>query len=139
VTDWFTTSLRAAGVDPPSDRVIDGVGQLEWLGGEADASAREGYVCWIGPEIYGVKWRNVKLVLVAQMCTLDAASKLPTPRLINLTTDPQEREAVSPPYLHTSVATHFDRLIGAFEASTKREPAIPRGAPLEHVPTLPAN
>jgi arylsulfatase len=138
VTDWFTTILRAAGIDPPSDRVIDGVDQLDWLTGEAGASAREGYVYWMGPEIYGVKWRTFKLVLVAQMYMQDAAAKLPTPRLINLTTDPQEREAVALPHLHTWVATHVMRLIGTFQASTKREPPIPMGAPLEHVPTPPA-
>jgi arylsulfatase len=92
VTDWFTTMLRAAGVEPPSDRVIDGVDQLDWLSGTADASSRDGYVYWMGPEIYGVKWRNFKLVLVALMYMQDAAAKLPTPRLINLTVDPQERE-----------------------------------------------
>jgi arylsulfatase len=48
--------------------------------------------------------------------------------------DPQEREAVPLPHLHTWVATHVNRLVGAFQASTKREPPIPMGAPLEHVP-----
>jgi arylsulfatase len=84
-----------------------------------------------------VKW-NFKPVLVAQMHMQDAAAKLPTPRLINLTTDPQEREPVPLPYLHSWVAAHINRLIGAFQASTKQEPPIPMGAPLEHVPTNPA-
>jgi arylsulfatase len=119
--------------------VIDGLDQLDWLSGNADASAREGYVYWMGPEIYGVKWRTFKLVLVAQMHMQDAASKLPTPRLINLTTDPQEREPVALPHLHTWVATHVNRLLGAFQASMKSEPPIPMGAPLEHVPTSPAD
>ena len=134
VTDWFTTILHAADVEPPTDRVIDGIDQLDWLGGKTEASSREGYVYWMGPEIYGVKWRNFKLVLVAQMHLQDAAAKLPTPRLINLTVDPQEREAVPLPHLHTWVASHVMKLIGGFQASTKREPPIPMGAPLEHVP-----
>ena len=33
VTDWFTTILHAAGVNEPTDRVIDGVDQLDWLAG----------------------------------------------------------------------------------------------------------
>jgi arylsulfatase len=139
VTDWFTTMLQAAGVEPPSDRVIDGLDQLDWLGGKAEASAREGYVYWMGPEIYGVKWRNFKLVLVAQMHMQDAAAKLPTPRLINLTTDPQEREAVPLPHLHTWVASHVMRLIGGFQASANKEPPIPMGAPLDHVPKPPSD
>ena len=55
VTDWFTTLLRAAGVSPPSDRVIDGVDQLGWLTGSADSSARDGLIFWMGPEMYGAK------------------------------------------------------------------------------------
>ena len=104
VTDWFTTILRAAGLSEPDDRVIDGVNQLGWLTGQT-ASQREGYIYWIGPQMYGVKWHNFKLVLVAQKYMQDAAAQLPTPRIINLATDPQERETVSLPYLHTWTAT----------------------------------
>jgi hypothetical protein len=75
VTDWFTTILHAAGLSEPTDRVIDGVNQLEWLTGDADASQREGYIYWMGPQMYGVKWRNFKLVLVAQKYTQDAAGE----------------------------------------------------------------
>src|SRR5204862_3413060 len=115
------------------DRVIDGVDQLDWLTGDVQSSRREGYIYWMGPQMYGVKWRNFKLVLVAQKYMHDAAVKLPTPRLINLATDPQEREPVSLPYLHSWVATHFNRIIGEFESSLHREPPIPIGAPLEHI------
>jgi arylsulfatase A-like enzyme len=137
VTDWFTTILHAAGLGEPTDRVIDGVDQLDWLTGEADTSQREGYIYWMGPEMYGVKWHNFKLVLVAQKYLQDAAAKLPTPRLINLATDPQEREPVSLPHLHSWVATHFNRMIGDFQASLQRESPIPMGAPLDHVPAPP--
>src|ERR1700722_1658060 len=133
VTDWFTTILHAAGLSEPDDRVIDGVNQLGWLTGET-ASQREGYIYWMGPQMYGVKWRNFKLVLVAQKYMQDAAAQLPTPRVINLATDPQERETGSLPYLHTWTATHFNKIIGDFEASLRREPAIPMGAPLDHTP-----
>jgi arylsulfatase A-like enzyme len=134
VTDWFTTILHAVGLTEPTDRVIDGINQLDWLSGEAERSGRDGYIYWMGPEMYGVKWRNFKLVLIAQRYMQDAAVKLPTPRLINLATDPQEREAVSLPYLHSWVATHFNRLVAEFEGSVRHEQLIPLGAPLDHVP-----
>jgi arylsulfatase len=137
MTDWFTTLLQAAGLSSPDDRMIDGVAQLDWLTGQTDESAREGYVYWMGPQMYGAKWRNFKLVLIAQMQELDAPARLATPRLINLTTDPQEREPMALPHLHTWVATHLNRLIGEFEASVRREPLIPAGAPLDHVPEAP--
>ena len=80
---------------------------VRWPGhipaGKATRSCTWGYLYWMGPQLYGVKWHNFKLVLVAQRYMQDAAAKLPTPRLINLTTDPQEREPVSLPYLHSWV------------------------------------
>ena len=30
VTDWFSTILAAAGLNPPSDRLIDGINR--WIG-----------------------------------------------------------------------------------------------------------
>ena len=135
VTDWFTTLLRAAGVPPPSDRVIDGVDQLEWLTGHRQRSARDGYIYWMGPEIYGVKWRDFKLVLVAQRYETEAGLRLATPHLINLITDPQEREPFPLPHLHTWTATHFNRILGEFQASLKHEPLTPATAPLDHVPS----
>jgi arylsulfatase len=41
---------------------------------------------------------------------------------------------VALPHLHTWVATHFNRLIADFEASVRREPPLPVGAPLDYVP-----
>ena len=138
VTDWFTTLLHAAGATPPADRVIDGLDQLDWLTGRETASRREGYIYWMGPDIYGVKWHDFKLVLVAQRYMTDSAQRLATPRLINLITDPHEREPVSLPHLHSWTATHFKRILGEFHASLRREPLTPAGAPLDHVPAPPA-
>jgi arylsulfatase len=134
VTDWFTTILHAAGVDEPADRVIDGVDQLDWFAGKQESSARDGYVYWMGPEIYGVKWRNFKLALIEQTYSTDPVGKLASPRIINLVTDPHERESMDLPYLHSWTAAHFNRILGEFKASAEREPPIPAGAPLEFVP-----
>jgi arylsulfatase A-like enzyme len=134
VTDWFTTILAVAGVQPPVDRVIDGVDQLPWLTGEAESSARDGYLYWMGPELYGVKWRNFKLIQVDQRYMLDAPARLSSRRLVNLTVDPHEREHFNFPHLHSWVATHFNRMIKEFQASVADEPLIPLGAPLDHVP-----
>jgi arylsulfatase len=135
VTDWFPTFVNAAGAQVPNERVIDGLNQLPWLVGEQPSSVRDGYLYWMGEEMYGVKWQNFKLVLVAQKYSTDEAAKLSGPRIINLITDPQEREPVSLPHLHTWTATHFNRLLGAFRASVEREPLIPASAPLDFVPS----
>jgi arylsulfatase A-like enzyme len=138
VTDWFTTLAAAAGAQLPQDRIIDGVNQLDWLTGDAEESKREGYLYWMGTELYGAKWRNFKLTLVNQKFETDPPARLATPRLINLITDPQEREPIPLPYLHTWTATHLNKLIAEFQASAQQEPLIPLGAPLDHVPIPPS-
>lgn len=133
VTDWFTTILHAVGLKEPTDREIDGVNQLDWLSGRTPTSNRQGYCYWMGSEMYGVKWRNFKLVLIQQRYMFDPAAKLATPHIVNLMTDPHEREAVALPHLHTWTAYHFNEIIEKFQASVRREPLIPMGAPLDHV------
>jgi Transposase/Sulfatase len=135
VTDWFTTLVRAAGAQEPADRVIDGVNQLAWLTGQRSSSLREGYLYWMGPELYGVKWRNFKLAFVAQQYSTDPVGKLSSPRIINLVADPHEREPLDLPYMHSWTVTHFNRLLGEFQASVDREPPVPPGAPLDFVPS----
>ncbi|WP_344657959.1 sulfatase-like hydrolase/transferase [Catenulispora subtropica] len=134
VTDWYTTMLAAAGVPAPDDRIIDGVNQLPWLTGAAPESAREAYPYWMGPELYGVKWRNFKMIMKNQVHLTDAVTDLATPHLINLVTDPQEREPYDLPWLHTWVMTHINQVLADFQASVRREPLIPAVAPLEFVP-----
>lgn len=137
VTDWFSTLLAAAAVTVPDDREIDGIDQLPWLTGAVERSARDGFPYWMGPQLYGVKWHDFKLVLKEQKVSTDAVSELASPRIVNLITDPQEREPLNVTYLHSWTATHFTRILGDFHASTTREPVIPAGAPLDHVPRRP--
>ncbi|MGW4356304.1 sulfatase-like hydrolase/transferase [Nocardia sp. NPDC004582] len=134
VTDWFTTLLSAARIPLPADRVIDGQDQLGWLSGNTSDSARDGYPYWKGDQLFGVKWRDFKLVLKQQKYSTDAVEDLPSPHLINLITDPQEREAFNYRYLHTWVITHMARILGEYRQSIIAEPLIPSGAPLDHVP-----
>jgi arylsulfatase len=137
ITDWFTTIHHAVGLEEPTDRVIDGVNQLDWLRGQAEHSARDGYPYWMGAELYGAKWRNFKLILVDQRFSTDPPARLASPKIVNLVTDPQEREAMDLPWLHSWTVTHFNRILGGFHESVQREPLIPAGAPLDHVPAPP--
>ncbi|HZD50995.1 MAG TPA: sulfatase-like hydrolase/transferase, partial [Silvibacterium sp.] len=134
ITDMFTTILRWAGADVPDDRVIDGVDQRAFLEGKQDNSAREGFPYWMGETLYGVKWRNFKLVMYLQRTLFEPALKLSTPHIVNLTVDPKERTAVDLPYLHSWAAAHFGKILKEFAESVRREPLIPAGAPLNHVP-----
>jgi arylsulfatase len=136
ITDMFTTLLLWAGLEVPKDRVIDGVDQRPFLEGKQQLSNREGFPYWNGPELYGVKWRNFKLVMVQQKTLTDPALPLPNPHLINLDTDPKEREPLDYPCLHTWVGAHVAKILKEYQDSIKREPLIPAGAPLDFIPAV---
>jgi arylsulfatase A-like enzyme len=137
ITDMFTTLLPWAGLAVPKDRVIDGVDQRAFLEGKESTSSREGFPFWLGSTLYGVKWRNFKLVLMKQRTLTDVALPLPNPHLINLDADPKEREPFDYPYLHSWVGGHVGKILNDFAASVKREPLIPQGAPLDFIPKAP--
>jgi arylsulfatase len=84
--------------------------------------------------LYGVKWRNFKMVMYLQRSSVEPSLKLASPHIVNLTVDPRERKAIDLPYLHSWTALHFGRILKDYAASVKREPLIPAGAPLDHVP-----
>ena len=42
----------------PRDRVIDGVDQSDFLLGKQEKSNREGFIVYMGKDIFGIKWRN---------------------------------------------------------------------------------
>lgn len=134
ITDMFTTLLKMAGLSIPRDREIDGKDQSSFFFGEQEKSNREGFIYWNGGKMFGVKWQNFKLVLVDQKYALDPALELNNPHIVNLMTDPKEREPVSLPYLHSWTMAHFSRLIKEYQASLKREALIPAGAPLDFKP-----
>ena len=131
-TDWYATLAAAAGIPVPDDRVIDGIDQTAWLTGEQEESNREGFLFWNADQLYGVKWRNFKIITKRQMYLSDPALDLPMPWIINLDIDPKEREPYI--YFHSWVINHAAKLGQAFAESVKQEELIPVGAPLDFVP-----
>jgi arylsulfatase A-like enzyme len=134
ITDMFPTLVRWAGAEIPKDRVIDGKDQRAFFEGKEKESTRDGFPYWMGPTLYGVKWRNFKLKMVDQKYLTDPALHLPTPHLINLVVDPKERNPANYPHLHTWVMAHVGRILREYGDSVQREPLIPAGAPLDYVP-----
>ena len=134
ITDMFTTLAGWAGVEIPQDRMIDGLDQRAFLQGETETSAREGFPYWMGSRMYGVKWRNFKVVTVLQRSLTEPAQTLATPHIINLDVDPDEREPFNYPHVHSWVVAHAARIVADFQNSVAEEPLIPVGAPLDFVP-----
>lgn len=134
ITDMFTTLALWAGAAPPNDRVIDGLDQRALLQGDTEISARDGFPFWMGERMYGVKWRNFKVVTVLQRTLTEPAQQLATPHIINLDVDPTERKPFNYPHIHSWVIGHAARIVAEFQESVAREELIPLGAPLDFVP-----
>ena len=134
ITDMFTTLVRWVGLDIPKDRVIDGVDQRAFFEGKQKTSGRNGFLYWMGDTLYGVKWRDFKMVLVLQQTLADPALRLATPHLVNLDTDPKELKAYDFPYIHSWVIAHTATLLREYQQSIRHENLIPVGAPLDYVP-----
>jgi hypothetical protein len=57
-----TISLLITGGKVPTDRATDGVGQSALFPGKWEKSNRGGFVVYVGSEIYGVQWKNWKMM-----------------------------------------------------------------------------
>lgn len=134
ITDVFPTVLSWTGCAVPDDRVLDGKDQRAFFQGEQEESNREGFLFWNGKKFFGAKWKHFKLVTHIQKYLTSPALPLSVPHIINLLTDPKEREPFNHVYQHTWTTVHFARMVGEFLDSVETEPLIPMGATLDHNP-----
>ena len=130
--DLFPTLARIAGGELPSDRAIDGIDMSEFLLGQQEESGREGFIVYMGNDIFGVKWRDWKLHFKEQTGWNGVLREYTMPRVYNLISDPQERDNVLFP--HTWVPKAALPQLEEHVASLKKYPPIPTGAPDPYVP-----
>ncbi|MEH6550797.1 MAG: sulfatase-like hydrolase/transferase [Pseudomonadales bacterium] len=90
--DIFPTLANFVGGDIPQDRILDGVDQSEFLMAKSDKSARESVIIYIGNELFGVKWRNWKMLLKEIDEDSYAVLNMAYPSIYNLIVDPKEEE-----------------------------------------------
>ena len=89
--DLFATFAKIADGKVPSDRIIDSVDQSDFLKGKKKKSSREAVVVYVGNELYGVKWRDWKM-MVKEISTIaaDPTRSYGVPLFYNLLLDPKE-------------------------------------------------
>jgi arylsulfatase len=92
--DLFPTFAALAGGTVPEDRPIDGIDVSPFLLGETERSGREGFVVYMGNDVFGVKWRNWKVHFTEQDDWSAIMDTYTMPRIYNLLADPQERDNV---------------------------------------------
>ena len=124
--DLFPSLAQIAGGAVPSDRVIDGIEMSGFLLGQQDESGREGFIVYMGNDIFGVKWRDWKLHFKEQSGWNGVLRVYTMPRVYNLINDPQERDNVLFP--HTWVPKAALPQLEEHVASLQEYPPIPTGA-----------
>ena len=130
--DLFPTFAKIAGGEVPDDRPIDGLDMSGFFLGKTNKSGREGFIVYMGNDIFGVKWRNWKLHFKEQDSWNGRLIEYTMPRIYNLLSDPQERDNVLFP--HTWVPKAALPQLMEHAASLKMHPPIPAGAPDPYVP-----
>jgi arylsulfatase len=130
--DLFPTIAAVAGGGVPDDRPIDGVDMSAFFTGGSDESGREGFVVYMGNDVYGVKWRNWKLHFNEQEDWQDNRDQYSMPRLYDLYADPQERNDVLFPNTWVPKAALVQ--LAQHAASLGQYPPIPAGAPDPYEP-----
>lgn len=133
--DLFPTLARIAGGKVPSDRVIDGMDMSEFFLGRKADSGRDGFIVYMGNDIFGVKWRDWKLHFKEQTGWNGVLREYTMPRVYNLINDPQERDNVLFP--HTWVPKAALPQLEEHAASLKKYLPIPTGAPDPYEPPKP--
>jgi arylsulfatase len=121
----FPTLANFTGGEIPQDRILDGVDQSDFLMGKSKKSARESVVIYIGNELFGVKWRNWKMLLKEIDEESYAIQTMAYPSIYNLIVDPKEEEPETFYLDDTWVDTPLWQVIEDHKASIEKDPGAP--------------
>jgi arylsulfatase len=139
ITDLYPTIARIAGAKAPTDRIVDGVDQLDLLTGRAEHSARDGFPVYNGDQLQAYKWRNWKVHFLTQEKMQSVIERPGMPVVYNLLTDPKEeydifefggKEGEDNMWVVPAVM----KLVADHNRSLSKEPPIPLGTPDPYKP-----
>jgi arylsulfatase len=133
-TDLFATFAKLAGGKVPTDRVMDSFDVSNFLMGKTEKSGRESVVIYNGTEVYGVKWRDWKMMIkeIDGMADLSAPSALPA--FYNLLIDPKEQYPTRLAPENLWVRYPASQVLVDHAMSLAKEPPIKEGTPDPYVP-----
>jgi arylsulfatase len=130
--DLFPTFAKISGGKVPDDRPIDGIDVSDFLLRKTRKSGRDGFVVYMGNDVFGVKWKNWKIHFKEQDAWNTILRTYTMPRVYNLMNDPQEHDNVLFP--HTWVLKAGLPQLEEHIASLKKHPPIPTGTPDPYLP-----
>jgi len=134
--DLLPTLAAIVGGKVPDDRIIDGVDQSEFFSGRQEKSNRESFVVYVGNDIFGVKWRNWKMMMrELRQAFGEPTKEYPVPLIFDLHTDPREEHPLDPRWWQTGwVRWPAGQVLVDHVVSLKKEPPIPMGMPDPYEP-----
>jgi arylsulfatase len=130
ITDLYTTLAGIAGAKVPSDRIIDGIDQTDFLTGKKETSNRDAFPVYLFGQLAAVKWKDWKMHLFWQ--PTPASERQVVRKLFNLRSDPKEEYDVF--WQTDAVATSIDQWTAQFLATLAKEPPIAPNAPDSYRP-----
>jgi arylsulfatase len=132
--DVFATFANIAGGKVPDDRIMDSVDLTDFLLGKREKSGRESVVIYNGTDIYGVKWRNWKMMVKEIGSMFENVAPGALPRFYNLLQDPKEERPVRLAPANLWVRYPASQVLIDHAVSLKKEPPIPEGTPDPYTP-----
>ena len=135
-TDLLPTLAAIAGATVPTDRIIDGIDQSDFITGRAEHSPRDGFPVYNGDNLMAYKWGNWKMHFLEQATMGSPIVSPGLPRLYHLLRDPKEQYDL----IHYGGSDGFwvmpaimERVV-AHQLSLREEAPIPLGTPDPYVP-----
>jgi arylsulfatase len=132
--DLFATFANICGGKVPTDRVMDSVDMTDFFMGKTDKSGRESVVIYNGKQVFGVKWRDWKMMVKEIRGMNDAGKDYGVPLFYNLLQDPKEERPRRLIPDNLWVRYPASQVLIDHAASLKKEPPIPAGTPDPYTP-----
>ena len=133
--DLFSTLATFAGGKIPDDRIIDSVDQSKHLLGMQEKSDRESIIIYVGNDIFGVKWRNWKMMTKELEVGFGSPTKsYSVPLFYNLHLDPKEQFPMQEAEKSLWVRYPASQALVDHLTTFKEEPPVPPGAPDPYQP-----
>ena len=126
--DLYRTLAVLTGGEVPEDRVVDSIDQSAFFLGKQKQSNRDSFIVYVGNDMFGIKWRNWKMMFKEVERGTDNKKTYDFPRFFNLYSDPKEEYPLT-----KATAGHFwvrwpmGEVLTAHGASLKKEPPISPG------------
>lgn len=130
IHDLLPTLASIVGVKMPTDRPIDGVDQRAFLDGRQPQSNRDTHLTFIGDRLVAVRWQQWRIYPVEFLSSRGnpaGGGYIGTmretagyPQIYNIEADPKEQVNVA--HLNGWVLAAYLRIIGEYQASTKKYP-----------------